>query len=102
MIRIWKVWDQECPICAEMGKFDRAEVRARSGYYRQLLLSEVPNDPRMMEYLKENVVTEDGTIDIPIYIVEWRGVFIGFVQGQHDRMEFRKQLLQIIASRKNA
>lgn len=102
MIRIWKVWDHGCPICAEMAKFDRVEIRARSAYYRQLLLSEVPNDERLMEYLKSNVVTEEGTIDIPIYVVEWRGSLIGYVQGQKDRMTFRRELIEIISKRKNA
>lgn len=101
MIRIWKVWDHGCPICAEMAKFDWVEIRARSAYYRQLLLSEVPNDERIMEYLKSNVVT-DGSIDIPVYVVEWRGALIGHVQGQMDRMTFRRELIGIISKRKMA
>ena len=100
MIRVWKVWDKDCPICAEMAKFDRAEVHGRGGYNRQLLLSEVPNDERLMQYLKENVVTDDGTIDIPVYIVEWRNALIGYIQGRYERMDFRKKLIEIIASRR--
>lgn len=102
MIRIWKIWDKECPICAEMAKFDRVEIRARSAYYRDILLDDVPNDTRLFNYLKDNVVTEDGTIDIPIYVVEWRNLIIGFVQGQKERREFRNELIQIIAKRKSA
>ncbi len=100
MIRVWKVWDKDCPICSEMAAFDRAEVHARAGYYRDILLSDVPNDQRLMEYLKENVVSEDGTIDIPVYIVEWRNALIGFIQGRYERREFRSKLVQLIASRK--
>lgn len=100
MIRIWKIWDKDCPICTEMAKFDRVEIRARSAYYRHILLSDVPNDKRIMGYLKENVVTDEGTIDIPVYVVEWRGALIGHVQGQRDRMTFRRELVEIISRRK--
>lgn len=102
MIRVWKIWDKDCPICSEMARFDRAEVHSRAGYYRELLLSEVPNDERIMEYLKENVVAEDGTIDIPIYAVEWRGLLVGYVQGQKSRSEFKNELVRIISESKKA
>jgi hypothetical protein len=102
MIRVWKVWDKDCPICAEMAKFDRAEIHGKAGYYRDILLSDVPKDKRLMQYLKDNVVTDDGTIDIPIYVVEWRDLIVGYIQGQKERREFRNELIQIMAKRKTA
>lgn len=101
MIRVWKIWDKDCPICAEMSKFDRAEIHGRAGYYRELLLSDVTNNGAIRDYLKENVVTDEGTIDIPVYVVEWRGVFVGWLQGQMDRATFRKELVSIISQRKS-
>jgi hypothetical protein len=53
-----------------------------------------------MQYLQDEVVTEDGTIDIPVYVVEWRNLIIGFIQGKKDRREFRSELIQLIAKRK--
>jgi hypothetical protein len=102
MIRVWKVWDKDCPICAEMSKFDRAEIHGKSGYYREILLSDVPKDKRLTQYLKDEVVTDDGTIDIPIYVVEWRDLIVGYIQGHKERREFRNELIQIIAKRKTA
>jgi hypothetical protein len=53
-----------------------------------------------MEYMKANVVTDDGTIDIPVYLVEWRNLLVGFIQGSHSRAEFKSKLVQVIAARK--
>jgi len=100
MIRVWKIWDKDCPICSEMTKFDRGVVHSRGGYFRDLLLSDVPNNPVLMEYMKANVVTDDGTIDIPVYLVEWRNLLVGFIQGSHSRAEFKSKLVQVIAARK--
>ena len=100
MIRVWKIWDKDCPICSEMAQFDRAEIHGRAGYYRQLLLDEVPNDERLLNYLKDEVVTNEGTIDIPVYIVEWRNAIVGYMQGRKERHEFRSELIQLIAERK--
>jgi hypothetical protein len=56
--------------------------------------------PQIRDYLKENVVAEDGTIDIPVYVVEWRGILIGWLQGQIERPSFKKKLVEILANRK--
>lgn len=100
MIRVWKIWDRDCPICAEMARFDRTEIHGRAGYYRDIILSDLPKDPRLTEYVKTNVMSEDGTVDIPIYIVEWRNVLIGWMQGLKERTQFRKELTEIIAKNK--
>jgi hypothetical protein len=100
MIRVWKIWDQDCPICTEMARFDRTEIHGRAGYYRDIRLEDVHNDARLAEYVKSNVMTKDGTVDIPIYIVEWRNVLIGWMQGLKERTQFRKELVEIIAKGK--
>jgi hypothetical protein len=99
--RVWKIGDGDCPICAEMSRFDRAEVHAKGIYYRDLDLSDLEYNPGLREYIKDNIVSEDNTIDIPIYVVEWRTIFIGWIQGSQTRGEFRKKIIQILAERKN-
>lgn len=100
MIRIWKVGARDCPVCSDMAKYDRSEIRMRNAYYRYLELDDVPNHKPLMEYLKEEVVSDDGTIDIPVYVVEWRGSFLGYAQGQMDRFELRKAFVEALARRK--
>jgi glutaredoxin len=98
--RVWKIGDSDCPICAEMARYDRTEIYARGAYYRTLNLDDLQHNPQIRDYLKENVVTGDGTIDIPVYVVEWRGILIGWLQGQIERPDFKKKLVEILANRK--
>jgi hypothetical protein len=98
--RVWKIGDQDCPICAEMAKFDRTEIYGRGAYYRTLDLGDLQYNPQIKDYLKEKIVTDDGTIDIPVYVVEWRGILIGWMQGKQTRSEFKRKIIQILANRK--
>lgn len=97
--RVWKVGDKDCPICATMAGFDRVEIHGKGAYYRQIDLSDIGYKPELKEYLKENVVAKDGTIDIPVYVVEWRDIIIGAIQGKRSRFEFKKELGEILKQR---
>ena len=99
MIRIWKVGARDCPICSEMAAYDRSEIRRCNAYYRYLELDDVPNHRPLMDYLKAEVVSDDGTINIPVYVVEWRGSFLGYAQGQMSRQELRDQFNEALKRR---
>jgi hypothetical protein len=98
--RVWKISDRDCPICAEMSGFDRSETHSKGLYYRDLDLSDLEYNQDLRDYIKDNIVSEDNTIDIPIYVVEWRTIFIGWMQGRHTRGEFKKKIIEILAKRK--
>lgn len=99
-LRVWKIWDKDCPVCSEMAVFDQGVIHSKGAFYRQLELSEVPNAPKLFDYMKENVVADDGTIDIPVYLVEWRDILIGHLQGHHTRAELNRKLSQVAERRK--
>jgi hypothetical protein len=99
-LRVWKIWDKDCPVCSEMAMFDRSVIYSKGAFYRQLELDEVPNAQKLFDYMKANVVAEDGTIDIPVYLIEWRDLLIGHLQGHQTRAELSQKLSQIAGRKK--
>lgn len=99
-LRVWKIWDRGCPVCEEMARYDRGVIHAKGALYRELELGDVPNAAKLLDYMKERVVSEDGTVDIPVYLVEWRDVLIGHLQGMQTRAELSRKLSQISSVRK--
>lgn len=94
-MRIWKIVDDGCPICAEMGQFD-ADLIALIGYELIVLkLDEAGAIPRTATYIRNELMDVDGTVDIPMYIVEVDEKFVGAIVGQNTKGELKRKLLQI-------
>ena len=94
-MRIWKIVDDGCPICAKMGQFD-ADLIASMGYELVILkLDEAGAIPRTASYIRKELMDVDGTVDIPMYIVEVDGEFVGAVVGQNTKGELKRKLLMV-------
>jgi hypothetical protein len=92
---VWKVIDDGCPICAKMGEFD-AELITSMGYDNfTLKLEDAAAVVEFAEYIKANLMDSDGTVDIPMYIVEADGEFVGAVVGQNTKGELKRKLLMV-------
>ena len=94
-MRVWKIVDDGCPICAKMSQFD-ADLIAFMGYELVVLkLDEAGAIPRTATYIRNELMDTDGTVDIPMYIVEVDGDFVGAVVGQNTKGELKRKLLQV-------
>lgn len=94
-MRIWKIVDDGCPICAKMGQFD-ADLIALMGYELVVIkLDEAGAIPRTAAYIRNELMDSDGTVDIPMYIVEADGEFVGAVVGQNTKGELKRKLLMV-------
>lgn len=94
-MRVWKISDQDCPICAQMAIFDAAlaaEFEWGFGVINYDFLSEYSD---IRDYIRVNLVAPDGTVDIPIYVIEGEdGRIVGAVQGQNTKGELRRKLME--------
>jgi hypothetical protein len=94
-MRVWKIVDDGCPICSKMSQFD-ADLIAFMGYELVVLkLDEAGVIPRTASYIRSELMDADGTVDIPMYIVEVDGDFVGAVVGQNTKGELKRKLLQV-------
>lgn len=92
---VWKVIDDGCPICAKMGEFD-GELITSMGYYLRIIHLEMAAlDEHLAVYIKSEIMDADGTVDIPMYILEVDNDFVGSVIGQNTKGELKRKLLQI-------
>jgi hypothetical protein len=92
---VWKVIDDGCPICAKMGEFD-AELIVSMGYDLRIIHLEMAAlNEHLATYIKSEIMGPDGTVDIPMYILEVDYDFVGSVVGQHSKEELKKELAQI-------
>ena len=92
---VWKVIDDGCPICAKMGEFD-AELIVSMGYNLRIIRLEMAAlNEHLATYIKANLMDSDGTVDIPMYIVEADGEFVGAVVGQNTKGELKRKLLMV-------
>lgn len=92
---VWKIIDDGCPICSKMSEFD-SELIASMGYDNYVIkLEDAAAVTRLAEYIKSNLMDSDGTVDIPMYIVEADGEFVGAVVGQNTKGELKRKLLMV-------
>ena len=94
-MRISKISDQDCPICAEMATFD-AGLAAEFGWeFGVINYDFIREYPGVLEYVRRELVAPDGTVDIPIYAVEGDdGRIVGAVQGANTKGELRRKFIQ--------
>jgi len=94
-MKAWKISDQDCPICAQMSAFDAslaAEFEWGFGMINYDSLSEYSD---IRDFIRVNLVAPDGTVDIPIYVIEGEdGRIVGAVQGQNTKGELRRKLME--------
>ena len=92
---VWKIIDDGCPICAEMSEFD-SELIASMGYDNYIVkLADAAVITRIAEYVKTNLMDADGTVDIPMYIVEADDELVGAVVGRNTKAELKRKLLMV-------
>lgn len=92
---VWKIIDDGCPICAEMSEFD-SELIASMGYDNYIVkLADAAAITRIAEYVKANLMDADGTVDIPMYIVEADDELVGAVVGRNTKGELKRKLLMV-------
>lgn len=94
-MKIWKIVDEGCPICAEMGNFDKDLILSMGLGVDTLMLEHAAGHDRLASYIKSEVMDPDGTVDIPMYVLEVDGDFVGAVIGRNTKSELRRKLLQI-------
>lgn len=93
-MRVWKIADDNCPICAQMSEFDSKVVQALGFELVHVRFDDVLDLPRLAGFVRANLLNDDGTIDIPIYAVEVDGKFTGAVTGENTKSELKRKLLQ--------
>lgn len=92
---VWKIIDDGCPICSKMGEFD-SELIASMGYDNRVIkLEDAAAVTRLAEYIKSNLMDADGTVDIPMYVVEADDELVGAVVGRNTKEELKKKLLMV-------
>ena len=92
---VWKIIDDGCPICTEMGEFD-SELIASMGYDNYIVkLADAAAITKIAEYVKANLMDADGTVDIPMYIVEADDELVGAVVGRNTKGELKRKLLMV-------
>lgn len=92
---IWKIVDEGCPICAEMSKFDKDLILSMGFGINMLMLEHAAGLERLATYIKSEVMDSDGTVDIPMYILEVDGEFTGAIVGYNTKGELKRKLLMI-------
>lgn len=92
---VWKIVDKGCPICAEMSKFDKDLILSMGFGINMLLLEDAAGLERLATYIKSEVMDSDGTVDIPMYVLEVDGEFTGAVVGYNTKGELKRKLLMI-------
>ncbi len=93
-MRVWKVVDSDCPICAEMSEFDGALIELLGFEPALVNFEDVLDFPRLAGFVRANLLNDDGTVDIPIYAIEDDGKFVGAVTGKNSRSELKRKLMQ--------
>ena len=92
---VWKIIDDGCPVCAKMSEFDSGLI-ASMGYDNFILnLEDAAAVTRLADYIKANLMDSDGTVDIPMYVVEVDGEFVGAVVGQNTKGELKRKLIMV-------
>ena len=93
---VWKITDSSCPVCAEMGQFDQILAFGLGWNFNAVSFEDAHSYPKLWDYMRLNLLAEDGTVDIPIYIVESsQGTLKGAVQGSNTKSELHRKFLQI-------
>ena len=92
---VWKIVDDGCPICAKMGEFDGDLISSMGYESRAMKLADAAQNHRLASYIKGYLMDSDGTVDIPMYIIEADGEFTGAVVGQNTKGELKRKLLMI-------
>lgn len=92
---VWKIAAEDCPICAEMGEFDEQLISSIGLGFHTLLLEHAAAIERLASYIKSEVMSLDGTVDVPMYILQVDGDFVGAVVGRHSKKELQAELLRI-------
>ena len=92
---VWKIVDEGCPICAEMSKFDKDLILSMGFGVNMLMLEHAAGLERLAAYIKSEVMDSDGTVDIPMYILEVDGDFVGAVVGYNTKGELKRKLLMV-------
>lgn len=92
---VWKITDSDCPVCSEMSEFD-SELILSMGFELTLLpFDSAIHHEAIASYIKGSLVASDGTVDIPMYIVEADGDFVGAVVGRQTKGELKRKLLMV-------
>jgi len=94
-MRVWKIADEDCPICTSMIEFDAGVIQTLGFELIQVRFDEVLDWPRLAGYVKTHLLNDDGTVDIPIYAVEIDQRFTGAVSGENTKGELKRKLLQV-------
>jgi len=96
-MRVWKISDQDCPVCAKMATFDSALVAEFEWGYGVINFDFLSEYSDLRDYIRVNLVAPDGTVDIPIYVIEGEdGRIVGAVQGQNTKGELRRKFMEIV------
>lgn len=90
-MKIWKVADRDCPICTKMSEFDTSVIQSMGLEFEIIMFDRFLQYPDLAEWTKANLVV-DGMIDIPLYILELDGEFVGAVTGEHTKSEFKRRI----------
>jgi hypothetical protein len=104
-MKVFKVYDHECPICEKMALFDhstilRLEVQPD---YRTVELGNLlsPENPHMEDALLAQCVERyacnpDYTLDLPVYVVMSGKKYLGHLVGEHTATDLQTKLEEII------
>jgi glutaredoxin len=93
-MNIWKITDSDCPVCKEMTEFDSKLIESM-GYGLVLVdFDSVPHHQDLVDYIRSEIVDDKGAVDIPMYIVQTEGKFVGAVTGRNTKGELKRKLMQ--------
>lgn len=103
-MQIIKVFDVGCPICKEMGKFDRSLIQslAETAKFEERALSSIMEQNNaesqlLYQILERYAVNPDYTLDLPVYVVSNAPKkYVGHIQGEKTESEFSDELLTIL------
>lgn len=65
---MYKVYDEECPICEETSLFDQRLCDKEGVELVRVSLDEIVRHKKLFDYVVESCLNEDDTITLPCYI----------------------------------
>jgi hypothetical protein len=91
-MKITKITDPNCPICEEMSQFDTLVSRELGVGFEEMFLTQIPDHPKLLDYLLTNHVTHEGYIHLPFYLLEKVDGSLDYLVGEMDYQEFKEEL----------
>jgi len=78
-----------------MSEFDLGLINSMGYGLVTVAFDSVQQHYNLVDFIRSEIMDDNGTVDIPMYIIEIKGEFVGAVTGLNTEGELRHKLLQV-------